>query len=213
MPSTTTPVPFYHKLLLGLYLAEWLALAIAPLDRHDWMLENLLPLLALPLLLFAYRRVAFSNYAYTSLFIFMLLHEIGAHYTYAKVPYDDWFRALTGHTLNSLLGLQRNQFDRLVHFLYGFLLFPLFMELFDAKVQARGFWRYLVPATFMFSHAGIYEVIEWLAAIGFGGDLGVAYLGTQGDEWDAQKDMAMAMLGTTLALLLMLWRQRRRAPA
>jgi putative membrane protein len=219
MPSRSVPPParaadaVYPLTLLALFLAEWLALAIAPLDRHDWLLENTLPLIALALLWFGYRRLRFSNFAYTALFVFMALHEVGAHYTYAKVPYDEAFRALTGNSLNALLGLQRNQFDRLAHFLYGLLLFPLVWELFEAKAGARGFWRYLIPVTFLCSHAGIYEVIEWLAAEWFGGDLGVAYLGTQGDEWDAQKDMALAMLGTLLALALLLIAQRWRRRA
>jgi putative membrane protein len=194
----------YPIALLAIFMAFWLALAVAPLDRHDWLLENALTIIALLLLCFTYRDLRFSNFAYTALFIFMLLHTIGAHYTYAKVPYDAWCKTLTGTTLNAMLGLQRNQFDRLVHFLYGFLLFPVFWEMFAAKISARGFWRYLAPTAFIMSHAGIYEVIEWGAAEFFGGDLGVAYLGTQGDEWDAQKDMALAMLGTLLALILLL---------
>lgn len=201
----------YALILLGLFIAFFIAMAIEPLDRHDWMLENTLPLLAIPLLIWHHRRQPFSNFAYGALFAFMILHEIGAHYTYAKVPYDEWFRSLTGTTLNELLGLERNHFDRLVHFLYGLLLFPIFWELFAANVQARGLWRYLVPATFMFSHAGIYECVEWAAAAMFGGDLGVTYLGTQGDEWDAQKDMALAMLGTVVAVIILLLHEQRAA--
>jgi putative membrane protein len=191
----------YPLTLLSIYVAAWIGLAIAPLYRHDWMLENVLPLLAVPLLIATYRWQRFTNRTYTLLFVFMLLHAIGAHYTYAQVPYDNWMQALTGHRLNDLLGLQRNHFDRLVHFLYGALLFPVFWELFAPRIEGRG-WRYLLVCAFIMSHAGIYEVIEWAAAAAFGGDLGVAYLGTQGDEWDAQKDMALAMCGTLLALFL-----------
>jgi len=198
----------YPVVLLTIYGVVWIALAIAPLDRHDWLLENLLPLLALPLLAYVYRHHAVSRFSYTLIFLFVVLHAIGAHYTYAKVPYDDWFRALSGHSLNALLGLQRNGFDRLVHFLYGLLLFPVVWELFAPHIDKRGL-RYLLVATFLMSHAGIYEIIEWLAAAGFGGDLGVAYLGTQGDLWDAQKDMAMACLGTLLAVLARYARERR----
>ncbi|HSB94873.1 MAG TPA: DUF2238 domain-containing protein [Spongiibacteraceae bacterium] len=194
--------------LLIIYGVVWAALAIAPLDRHDWLLENLLPLLALPLLANVYRHHAVSNFSYTLIFLFLLLHTVGAHYTYAKVPYDDWFRALSGRSLNELLGLQRNGFDRLVHFLYGVMLFPMVWELFAPHIDSRGL-RYLLVAAFLMSHAGIYEIIEWLAAAGFGGNLGVAYLGTQGDQWDAQKDMAMACLGTLLAVLAAYARERR----
>jgi putative membrane protein len=212
-PPKTKQSHQYPLTLLAIFTILWLALAISPLDRHDWLLENALPLLSIPLLIATYRQLRFTNFAYTCIFVFAALHEIGAHYTYAKVPYDQWFQTLTGHSLDALLGLQRNSFDRLVHFLYGLLLFPVFWELFAAKVPARGFWRYLIPVTFLYSHAGLYEIIEWLAAEGFGGDLGVAYLGTQGDEWDAQKDMALAVAGTTLALvILLLWEHRNRSP-
>lgn len=192
--------------LLAIYAIVWIALAIAPLDRHDWMLENVLVLIAVPLVFVRHCRQPFSNFACTMLWIFMLLHAIGAHYTYAKVPYDDWMHMLTGHRLNDLLSFERNHFDRLVHFLYGVLWFPLYWELFAPKIGGSRALRYLLVATFVMSHAGIYEVVEWGAAAFFGGDLGVAYLGTQGDEWDAQKDMALAMGGTLLTVMVMLIR-------
>jgi putative membrane protein len=197
------PTATYPLLLLALYGAAWIALAISPSDRHDWMLENVLPLLAAPLLIFSYGRFRFSNPTYTLLWIFMLLHAVGAHYTYAEVPYNDWTQDLFGHRFNDLVGWQRNNFDRVVHFLYGALLFPVFWELFAPRIRSGRALQYLLVCAFIMSHAGIYEVIEWAAADFFGGDLGVAYLGTQGDEWDAQKDMALAMLGTLLAALIM----------
>jgi putative membrane protein len=198
--GAASPAAGYPLALLVIYALIWTALAIAPLDRHDWLLENALPLFTLPLLAYFYRRQNVSNFSYTLIFLFLALHAVGAHYTYAKVPYDEWWRALSGRGLNELLGLQRNAFDRLVHFLYGLLLFPICWELLAPHIAKRGL-RYLLVAGFLMSHAGIYEVVEWLAAAGFGGDLGVAYLGTQGDEWDAQKDMALACLGTLLAVL------------
>ena len=188
--------------LLAIYAIEWAALAIAPLDRNDWLLENLLVALALPALVWIHRHRAISRLSYICIFVFMALHAVGAHYTYAEVPYDAWFQALAGHSLDELLGLQRNGFDRLVHFLYGLLWFPLCWELLAPAIGARNkALRYLLVAAFLMSHAGLYEVIEWVAAELVGGDLGAAYLGTQGDEWDAQKDMAMAFAGTLLAVL------------
>lgn len=193
----------YPLILFAIYSIVWIALAIAPLDRHDWLLENALVFIAVPLTLIHHRKQPFSNRVYTLLWIFMLLHAIGAHYTYAKVPYDDWIQALTGHRLNDLLGFQRNHFDRLEHFLYGALLFPVYWELFSPHINGSRALRFLLVTTFIMSHAGIYEVIEWAAAAFFGGDLGVAYLGTQGDEWDAQKDMGLAMCGTLITVLCM----------
>lgn len=193
--------------LLGLYALWWLWLAIAPKYRADWALENVLVVVALPLLAMIHRDL--SRRALLAVFAFMLLHAVGAHYTYAEVPYDDWARALTGHPLNAALGLERNHFDRLVHFLYGLLVTPATFELLGARAGLRGAWRWFLAFMFMAAQAGAYEVIEWGAAAVFGGDLGQAYLGTQGDEWDSQKDSALMMLGTLLALLaLRLWRSR-----
>ncbi len=200
----------YPLVLLGTFGIVWLGLAIRPLYPQDWLLENLIVFIAVPLFAWGYRRLRFSNFAYTCLFAFLVLHEIGAHYTYAEVPYDDWFRELTGRTLNGLLGWERNHYDRVVHFLYGVLIFPLAWELHEQRASPVGLWRYLLPTFFMWSHGLVYEVVEMVAAWIFGGDLGMAYLGTQGDVWDAQKDAALAAAGTLLALALLLAHQRRR---
>ena len=189
------------KILLASYLVIWTALALQPKYREDWALENLLVLVALPLLIAGHRRLRFSNFACVCLFIFFCLHAIGAHYTYSEVPYDDWARTLTGHPLGELLGWQRNHYDRLVHFAYGVLLAPAAIELLDQRAPQLGLWRWLLPVLFMASHSVIYEVVEMTAALVFGGDLGVAYLGTQGDAWDSQKDMALAMGGALMAVI------------
>jgi putative membrane protein len=98
--------------------------------------------------------------------------------------------------------LQRNHFDRLVHFSYGFLLSYPIREVFLRVANVRGFWGYFLPLDVTMSTSMIYELIEWAAAVGIGGDLGAAYLGTQGDVWDAHKDMAMASLGALIAMTI-----------
>ena len=188
----------------------WGALAITPSYRQDWLLENLLVLIAVPLLAWAYTRLRLSNTAYTLLFVFLLLHAVGAHYTYAEVPYDRWAKALMDHSISEMFGLERNHFDRLVHFAYGLLVTPAAIELLDARAPQRGLWRWLVPLLFMVAQSTVYEMIEWVAAITFGGDLGQAYLGTQGDTWDAQKDSAMAGLGAIISVLA--WRYAQGRP-
>lgn len=187
----------YPAALLALFVAIFSALAIAPWYRQDWLLENLLVFIAVPLLVVNYRRLRFSNFAYTCLFVFFVLHEIGAHYTYSEVPWREWLAALTGSD-GAIEG--RNHYDRFVHFAYGLLLMPAVWELFEQRASPQGLWRWLMPLLFIMSHSVIYELIEWLAALLFGGELGVAYLGTQGDEWDAQKDMALAALGALAGL-------------
>lgn len=195
--------------LLALYAAWWLWLAIAPKYRADWALENVLVVLALPILAAVYRDL--SRGALLAVFGFLLLHAVGAHYTYAEVPYDAWARAFTGGTVNGWFGLERNHFDRLVHFLYGLLVTPAAVELLRARAGLRGPWAGFIAFTFMAAQAGCYEIIEWLAAEIFGGELGQAYLGTQGDEWDSQKDSGLMVLGTIVALMVMAILRRRRA--
>ena len=192
---------YYVKILAGLFLAEWVVLAIDPLHRNDWVLENLLLFLVTPILALTYHRFPFSNVSYTLLFLFGCLHVVGAHYTYAEVPYDLWWESITGHSLNELLGWTRNNFDRLVHFSYGlFLAYPI-REVYLRIAGVRGFWGYVFPLSFIMSTSMTFELVEWGAATVFGGDLGMAYLGTQGDEWDAHKDMALASVGALISML------------
>jgi putative membrane protein len=193
----------YPLTLLSLFGLLWIALAIAPVYRQDWLLENLIVFIAVPILVLTARRLRFSIFAYTSLFVFFSLHAIGAHYTYSLVPYDQWFQALTGGSLNELLGFQRNHYDRLIHFLYGLLVAPAAVEIFAHYGRYPRSWAALFPFLFMASHAVIYELIEFAAAIVFGGDLGQAYLGTQGDIWDGQKDMALALAGSAISITAM----------
>ena len=201
----------YPLVLLVLFCSIFAALAIAPAYRQDWLLENLLVLVAVPSLVLSYRRLRFSNFAYTCLFLFFVLHEIGAHFTYSEVPWQEWLATMTGGDSGAGAMAGRNHFDRLVHFSYGLLVMPAAWELLQARAAPRGIWRYLLPVLFLVSHSVIYELIEWGAAIVFGGDLGAAYLGTQGDEWDAQKDMALAALGAVTGLLLVVARSRLRS--
>lgn len=192
----------YLRVLAAGFGAIWVALAIAPHDRHDWALENALVLAFAIGIAASYRHFTFSRVSYTLIFLFLCLHAVGAHYTYAEVPYDPVWQALTGSTLNAQLGWERNHFDRLVHFSYGLLFAYPLREVFLRVAQARGFWAYLLPLDFTLSTSAIFELFEWAAASFFGGDLGVAYLGTQGDVWDAHKDMLLAGCGATFAMLV-----------
>ena len=112
----------YVALLAAAFAIVWLGLAIEPRHRADWALENVLTAIAVALLALTRRRVPLSRLSYTLIFLFLTLHAVGAHYTYSEVPYDAWFTALTGKSLNEALGWQRNNFDRFVHFIYGLLL-------------------------------------------------------------------------------------------
>jgi putative membrane protein len=189
-------------ILAVLFSIEWIFLAIDPLFRKDWALENLLVVFFVIILAFSYRHFLLSRISYTFIFVFLCLHEIGAHYTYAEVPYDQWFVSITGITLNDILGWERNNFDRVIHFLYGLLLTYPIREIILRAVNIRGFWGYFLPLTLTMTTSMMFELFEWGAAEIFGGDLGMAYLGTQGDIWDGHKDMLLASMGALLAMVL-----------
>ena len=203
------PADRYPAALLAVFSAIWVALAIAPWYRQDWALENVIVLVAVPMLVWSYRRLRLSNFAYTCLSLFLVLHEIGAHFTYSEVPWREWLQLLGAGDGSAATG--RNHYDRFVHFSYGLLVLPAVWELMQARMSPQGVWRWLMPVFFVMSHSVIYEMIEWVAAVVFGGDLGVAYLGTQGDEWDAQKDMALATAGAVLGTLLVALRSKQAA--
>jgi putative membrane protein len=192
----------YRAILAIAFVIWWVVLAIDPLYRKDWALENGLVGVFVVAGAFLHRRLLLSRISYTLIFIFLFLHEIGAHYTYSEVPYDAWFSALSGRTLNSILGWQRNNFDRVIHFSYGLLLAYPVREVFLRIADVRGFWGYFLPLDLTMSTSMLFELFEWAAATFFGGDLGMAYLGTQGDIWDSHKDMALASLGALMAMCI-----------
>ena len=179
--------------LLATFIPVVIASGLQPLDRSDWMLENVLVFLLVPLLALTARRFPFSNTSYLCLFVFLCIHELGGHYSYSNVPYYKWF------------GIEdegRNHFDRFVHLLYGLLVAYPMREIFLRIADVRGFWGYFLPLDLVMSTSMLYELIEWAAAEVFGGELGQAFLGSQGDPWDAHKDMALASLGALLTMSL-----------
>jgi putative membrane protein len=191
--------------MLAIAFAIWFAiLAINPASRSTWLLENALVFAFVAALAATYRSFPFSRTSYTLIFSFLCLHEVGCHFEYSEVPYDAWFEWLTGTSLNARMGWERNHFDRAIHFAYGLLLTYPIREIFLRVAQVRGFWGYFLPLDVAMSTSLTYELIEWGASVVFGGELGQAYLGTQGDVWDAHKDMALAALGALIAMLLTL---------
>lgn len=132
----------------------------------------------------------------------MVLHIIGARFTYSEVPYNNFFLQNFGFDLNSFFGFTRNHYDRLVHFSFGLLLAYPMRELFWRIGNARGVWRYYLPLDMIMAFSMLYEVIEFGFAVIVGGDVSHTYLGTQGDIWDAQKDMILATLGGFIALTI-----------
>ena len=202
----------YVGILAGLLGLVILRSAIGAINPFDWFMENTLVFLLFTPLVLSYKRMPLSRFSYTLIFLFTCLHEVGAHWTYAKVPYDQWWHSMFGVTFNSLFGLTRNDFDRLVHFSYGFLLAYPIREIFLRIASVKGFWGYFLPLDFTMSTSMIYELIEWGTAEVVGSDAGNDFLGSQGDIWDSQKDMASASLGALMAMTLIAlitWRYKR----
>jgi putative membrane protein len=146
-----------------------------------------------PLILLAARFFRFSNVSYTLIALFLALHLVGSHYTYAHVPF--------GYVLQRWLGADRNMYDRLVHFAFGFLLAVPVREGFVVLANVKGFWSYYFPLDVTLSLSAVYEIIEWATVQVVQPGAGLAFLGTQGDEWDTQKDMAAAGTGALLAMV------------
>jgi putative membrane protein len=196
------------RLIQGLsawYGLLWIGLALSPHDRQDWLLENLLALAAVTVLVVTYRWFHFSSLSYVVITIFLSLHAVGAHYTYAEVPFGFW--------LQQVFGFSRNPYDRLVHFSYGLLLVLPLREMLVRLAGVTGFWSYYLPVSGMLAQSGLFEIIEAVVAEIVSPDLGAAYLGMQGDPWDAQKDMAAAVIGACTTMLIVAVASRGTTPS
>lgn len=191
---------FLQLLLLWLILL-WIAMAIEPFNRRDWLLENLLVFIYGALLIFTYRRFSFSNLSYGLFGLFLSLHLVGAHYTYAETPFGFW--------LQQALDLSRNHYDRIVHFSFGLLIAYPFRELLQRAAGVVPGWSHLLAVTVVLGFSGFYEALEGVVAMIVDPELGAAYLGTQGDEWDAQKDTGLAFAGSIIAMAATWWADRR----
>ncbi len=177
-----------------MFLSFWGWAAYHPIFPHDWLMENYLVFAWLPVILVSAKYFKLSNVSYTLITLFMCLHLVGSHYTYSEVPF--------GYTLGHWFGTDRNMYDRLVHFSFGFLLGYPVREVFMRLDGAKGFWSYFFPIDMTFGFSAVYEIIEWRSAASLPSDVGLAFLGSQGDVWDAQKDMLMAGLGAIIAMTI-----------
>jgi putative membrane protein len=159
----------YLLVLTVIFAIEWSLLAISPYDQAVWALENVIVAAFVILLASTYKKFPLSRVSYTLIFLFLLLHTVGAHYTYAEVPYDEWIKNLLGYSLNQNMGFERNHFDRFVHFSYGLLFAYPIREVFIRIADVRGFWGYFLPLDLTMSTSMMYELLEWGAARFWGG--------------------------------------------
>ncbi|MDH5711600.1 MAG: DUF2238 domain-containing protein [Gammaproteobacteria bacterium] len=195
-----------NRVLQGLVIwlvLLWIITAINPLFPRDWLIENLLVFIYGILLVYTYPRFQFSNFSYALFSIFLSLHLVGAHYTYAHTPFGFW--------LQTIFDFERNHYDRIVHFSFGLLIAYPFYEILIRLAKVARQWSYFLSVMVIMSFSACYEVIEAVVAMVVSPELGVAYLGTQGDEWDAQKDSFLAFVGAIITMLLA-WAYQRKHP-
>ena len=191
--KTRTPFAqnIWMKLFLVVFVCIWISTFIGTTDMSNWLLENTLVFLFLPFLIFTYKKYQFSDTSYLLLCIYLCLHVYGSKYTYAENPFGYW--------LQDVFHSSRNHYDRIVHFSFGFLLAYPMREMFLRGLQYPKWVAWLLPIEITLSISGFYELIEWAVADVFFKAQGDAYLGTQGDIWDAQKDIFLAFSGAILA--------------
>ena len=189
-----TPSKTELLVLLCLYLIGFSLLAINPHDRADWAMENLFPIAQLAAVIIAYRRFKFTRLAYYMIFFYLLVQSWGGHFTYAEAAPFNWLR--------DHFHLARNHYDRLAHFMLGFLVAIPVREILMQVIQTSRRWLAFVTGSIILAIGAFYELIEWWVAILATPNLGDKFLGTQGDIWDTQWDMFLALVGAILTLAI-----------
>lgn len=181
-------------ILAGIYLVGFLLLAINPHDRADWALENFFPISQLIAVIISYRYFKFTRLSYYMIFFYLFVQSWGGHYTYAEAAPFNWLR--------DEFHLARNHYDRVAHFMLGFLLGLPIREILMRFISTSRRWLNFLTATVVLAIGAFYEFIEWWVAVLVTPDLGDKFLGTQGDVWDTQWDMFLALAGAVLTIAI-----------
>lgn len=183
----------FKKNLVVIFILFWIVLAIDPVHRGIWMLENFVVVTVFPVVLWLDKKYNFTNGTFFSLTFFVILHLFGANLTYEKMAYFTW--------LSEWFGWERNYYDQVIHFLFGLMLFMPYFEIFFHQGYSRKL-SYLIAFLFISSISAWYEVLEWISMVLFCSAPDCLLLITQGDEWDTQKDMAYAIIGAVITILI-----------
>ncbi|OGR44640.1 MAG: hypothetical protein A2X35_04855 [Elusimicrobia bacterium GWA2_61_42] len=182
--------------LLALYAVHFTVFGLSPYSREVWVAENIPMLIIVLGLAGTYRRFAFSNTSYLMMSVLVFLHTLGGHYTFERVPFG---------FITDLFGFTRNHFDRIAHFSVGFYAYPIAEYIYRKGLTASKGLLAFTGITAIFTVAAVYEIIEWWYAASADPAAGLAFLGSQGDLWDAQKDMLSDGLGSICASLFFLF--------
>ncbi len=192
-PRATHRAELIALLVIGSTLLVWSG--INPADRTTWVLEVAPIVIAVPLLVVTARRFPLTPLAYRLIFVHALILVLGGHYTYAEVPLGFWIQRLFGFT--------RNHYDRIGHFAQGFVPAVVAREILLRRSPLKpGKWLFFIVLSVCLAISACYEFIEWWSAL-IGGDSADAFLGTQGDPFDTQADMFMALIGAIAAQVLL----------
>jgi putative membrane protein len=190
--TMTTLNKYFPHILAVIYVIFWVLLAINPTSRDVWWAENI-PLIAVFLfLVFTFKKFRFSNLAYFFMAWWLFWHTVGGYYTFANVPFDFF---------TDLFGFERNHFDRFGHLMIGFYAYPI-AEFMTRKKLANMATSILFALFAIMALAAAYEIVEWIYAVVAGGEAGIEFLGSQGDVWDAQKDMLLDTSGAIFVLIV-----------
>jgi len=184
-------------------LVEWIVLAFNVMDRPTWFVENIIPVVLACPGIWLFRKGVLSGTSMVILYVYVALHLVGAHYTYSLVPYDRVLESLFGVGLNTIMGWDRNQYDRIVHFSFGLMLYQPVVEIlryYTPSIRGWALPTFVILLLNMFSVG--YEWIEWAASLMLNERTGLEFLGSQGDIWDAHKDMMLAFVGSLLAAMI-----------
>lgn len=192
--ETQKTIPSKRELLVlgAFYLVGFALLAIKPNDRADWALENIFPVSQLIAVVISYRYFKFTRLSYYLIFVYLFVQSWGGHFTYAEAAPFNWLR--------DHFHLERNHYDRIAHFMLGFLLGIPIREILMQVVKTTRRWMVFLTVSIVLAIGAFYELIEWWVSVLATPNLGNAFLGTQGDIWDTQWDMFLALLGAVCAL-------------
>jgi putative membrane protein len=193
----------FNFILVLIFVAVFIWSAINPNDRLTWFLEVLPAILALPILTLSYKNFPLTHLLYILILMHAIILMVGGHYTYAEVPLFNWLR--------DTFSLDRNYYDRVGHFFQGFVPAIVAREILYRKRVVKAGWMFFVICCICLSISAFYEFIEWWVAVMAGG-AAMDFLGTQGDVWDTQWDMFVALIGAICAqLFLKSWHNQQLA--
>ncbi len=183
----------FPKIIFIVFIILWIFLFSVTPNNFNWFLENIAVFVALPLVVLSYFKFRLSNSSYFFIFIFAVFHVLGAYNTYGASPWGDWLKVI--------FNLNRNHYDRIVHFLYGVFIVPVGLDLFKNYLPKNRWLATFFVFSVVVSVGALYEISEFLVGQIVDPKAGLNFLGFQGDIWDTQKDMSLQAIGSLIGLI------------